>query len=65
MKDLTFDKNLLDHIRANLKRFVKRKQVNTGLKEAAVAITIVDIQQAPNIHGISLSESRVGKAAKY
>lgn len=63
MKDLIFNQKLLDHIRANLNRFEKRKQVNNGLKVAAVAITIVDIQQDPNIHGISSSESCVSHAA--
>jgi 8-oxo-dGTP pyrophosphatase MutT (NUDIX family) len=63
MIDFTFDENLLNHIRANLNRFVNRKQVNHGLKEAAVAITIVDNQQDPDIHGIPFSESWTGHAA--
>jgi len=63
MIDFTFDDNLLNHLRANLKRFSKREQVNNGLKEAAVAITIVDNQQCPNIHGIPFLESWTGHAA--
>jgi 8-oxo-dGTP pyrophosphatase MutT (NUDIX family) len=63
MIDLTFNESLLKHIRINLNRFARRTQVNHGLKEAAVAITIVDIQQDPNIHGIPFSESSTGHAA--
>ena len=63
MIDFTLDDNLLNHLRANLKRFSKRELVNYGLKEAAVAITIVDNQQGPNIHGIPFSESWTGHAA--
>ena len=63
MIDLTFDENLLNHIRANLERFAKRKEADKGLKKAAVAITIVDIQQDPNIHGIPFSKSWTGHAA--
>ena len=63
MIDLTFNETLLNHIRVNLKRFSRRTQVNNGLKEAAVAITIVDIQRDPNIHGIPFSESLTGHAA--
>ena len=63
MIDLTFDVNLLNHLRANLKRFSKREQVNNGLKEAAVAIIIVDNQQGRDIHGIPFSESWTGHAA--
>jgi 8-oxo-dGTP pyrophosphatase MutT (NUDIX family) len=63
MIDFTFDDNLLNHLRANLKRFSKLEQVNNGLKEAAVAITIVANQQCPNIHGIPFLESWTGHAA--
>lgn len=63
MIDFTLDENLLNHLRANLKRFSKRELVNYGLKEAAVAITIVDNQQGPNIRGIPFSKSWTGHAA--
>ena len=63
MIDLTFNETLLNHIRLNLERFATRTQANNGLREAAVAITIVDIQRDPNIHDIPFSESSTGHAA--
>ncbi|WP_372682147.1 CoA pyrophosphatase [Desulfosarcina sp.] len=63
MIDYAFDEKLLNRIRANLNRFSKRKQANNGLKEAAVAITIVENQQEPSIPGIPFSEPWTGHAA--
>ena len=63
MIDFTFDDNLLNHLRANLKRFSKREMVNNGLKEAAVAIAIVDYRHGSNVHGIPFSKSWTGHAA--
>ena len=63
MIDLTFNESLLNHIHVNLNRFSRRTQANNGLKEAAVAITIVDIQGDPNIDGIPFSESFTHHAA--
>lgn len=63
MIDLTFNETLLNHIRLNLERFATRTQANNGLREAAVAITIVDIRRDPNIHDIAFSESSTGHAA--
>ena len=63
MIDLMFNETLLNHIRRNLKRFAIRTQANDGMREAAVAITIVDIKRDPNTHGIPFSESSTGHAA--
>ena len=63
MIDLTFNETLLNHVRINLNRFVTRSLINNGLKEAAVAITIVDIQPDSNIHDIPFSKSSTGHAA--
>lgn len=61
--DLIYSENLLNHIRANLKRFVRNSQTTEGLKEAAVAITVVDIHHDPKIHDITYSASWTDHAA--
>lgn len=63
MIDLTYNDDLLHHISLNLKRFDRQTHTKDGLIQAAVAITIVDIQQDPDIHDISLGESSPGHAA--
>ena len=63
MIDLICNENLLRHIGANLKRFVRRADATEGLKEAAVAITIVDTRHGPDLHGIPFRESWAGHAA--
>ena len=63
MIDFNFNETLLNHIRLNLKRFATRTQAKDGMREAAVAITIVDIQRDPNTHDIPFSESLTGHAA--
>ena len=49
MMNLTCDQNLLDRIRANLDCFAERELCTNGLKTAAVAIAIVDVQQDPQV----------------
>ncbi len=63
MIDLIYNENLLHHVRGNLERFTMRTRANEGLKEAAVALTIVDIQHDPDIHDIPFLESWTGQAA--
>ena len=63
MIDLIFNDDLLCRISANLNRFILNSGGNNGLKEAAVAFTIVDIQQSPNIKTIPHVESWPGHAA--
>lgn len=54
---------LLWHIRTNLNRFDIRTNDKEGLKQAAVAITIVDIKHDPEIHDIPFCESWISDAA--
>lgn len=63
MIDLVYNDNLLHHISANLNRFDRQTHTKEGLKAAAVAITIVDIQQDPDLHEIPFLESWMGHAA--
>lgn len=63
MIDLVYNDNLLHHMSANLNRFDRRTNIQKGLKAAAVAITIVDIQQDPDLHEIPFFESWAGHAA--
>lgn len=63
MIDLIYNDDLLNHISSNLKRFDRQTHTKEGLKEAAVAITLVAIQKDPDIHDISFFESWVGHAS--
>ena len=48
MEDLFCDDALLGHIRANLERFAVRTHDKDGFREAAVAITVIDMQDDPD-----------------
>jgi len=63
MIDLTCNDRLLDRIRINLDRFTRHAKAGRGLKEAAVAIAIVDIENAPHLYDIDARESKKGQAA--
>jgi 8-oxo-dGTP pyrophosphatase MutT (NUDIX family) len=63
MMDLTCNKNLKDHIHANLNRFAKRTKADGSLTSAAVAIAIVDVQHDPRLHEIEFTNSSKGQAA--
>lgn len=63
MIDLTCNKSLLNRIRTNLDRFTKRTKAIGGLKEAAVAIAIVDTRKAPHLNDTDSRESGKGQAA--
>jgi mutator protein MutT len=63
MIDLVYNDDLLHHISINLNRFDRRTHTKKGLKAAAVAITIVDIQHDPDLHEIPFLESMTGHAA--
>lgn len=63
MIDLTCNKSLLDRIRTNLDRFTERTRASGGLKEAAVAIAIVDTRTTPHLDDIDTRESGRGQAA--
>jgi len=63
MEDLICNDKLLRHIRVNLKRFPVRSHNKNGLRRAAVAITVVDIQTEPDIRDITFCESWAGHAA--
>lgn len=63
MKDIICNENLLRHIRANLARFEIVTHEKEGLKQAAVAITIVDLQRNPAIYDIPFHQSWRADAA--
>ena len=64
MDDLRCSGRLLQHIRANLQRFTVQ-QHERGLKRAAVAITLVDVTEAPCLpYGeMAFDESQLGEGA--
>ena len=47
---------LFRQIRLNLGKFKVLPRANDGLKQAAVAITIVDVFHGPDLHGLSKSD---------
>ena len=65
MDDLRCCRHLLQHIRANLQRFTVQQHEDRGLKRAAVAITLVDVMEAPCLpHGeMAFDESQLGEGA--
>ena len=65
MDDLRCCERLLQHIRANLQRFTVQQHEDRGLKRAAVAITLVDVTEAPCLpHGeMAFDESQLGEGA--
>jgi 8-oxo-dGTP pyrophosphatase MutT (NUDIX family) len=52
MNDMLCDKNLLQHMEANLNNFTRQSLQQGNLKRAAVAITIVDIEHDPDLYDI-------------
>lgn len=62
-KNLTCDEHLRQHLQANLKKFKTQSQPNTGLKSAAVAITVVNVAQNPGIYDIPYEEEWAMEAA--
>jgi len=63
MDNFICNDKLLRHIRVNLKRFAPRALDKTGQKKAAVAITVVDIQDGSNHCDMALCEAWPGHAA--
>ena len=63
MINFTCDKNLRDHVQANLDRFATQELTNEDLKAAAVAIAIVDVQHDPQLHDMQFPDSWKGQAA--
>lgn len=63
MNNFICNDDLLQHIKANLKRFAIRIHDKKGFKQAAVAITIVDIQYNPGIYNIPFYETWAGHSA--
>jgi 8-oxo-dGTP pyrophosphatase MutT (NUDIX family) len=51
--DFICDKLLLQHIRSNLSKFEIQKANRKGTTRAAVAITVVDVSEDPDLLGIS------------
>ncbi len=60
---LICDGQLLQHVRLNLKNFDIRRHEQKGLKQAAVAIAIVDVADDTGIYGISAHRLRHEDAA--
>ncbi|GAB6906961.1 NUDIX hydrolase [Desulfosarcina cetonica] len=68
MLDLTFNENLLRHVSANLeqfnrKPFDRKSHAGSELKQAAVAVTLVALQGAPDTSGILTDDGVRGDAA--
>ena len=57
MEPLIYNDDLLQHIRANLAQFDVITHEKEGLKQAAVALTIVNIERDPAIYNISYHDS--------
>ena len=51
------NENLLHQIISNLKRFDIRTHDNAGYRNAAVALTVVDIQNDPGVYDIPFHEA--------
>ena len=52
MNGMLCDEDLFNHMKANLDRFARLPQEQDGLKRAAVAIAIVDIEHNPDLYDI-------------
>ena len=63
MNRLICNQALRLHISTNLADFARQTYAQTGLKQAAVAITIVNTQHNPDIGGLYFDKSQTGKAA--
>jgi 8-oxo-dGTP pyrophosphatase MutT (NUDIX family) len=50
---LVCNEDLLKRIRSNLQRFLVKRQDGEGLKRAAVAIAVVDVDSGPGVYGLS------------
>ncbi len=57
MKNLICNEALLQHIRLNLERFEMQTHEQPGLKQATVAITIVDVSHDPGVYDLPFHES--------
>ncbi len=63
MKNIICNQELQQHIKANLAGFDVQTHERAGLKQAAVAITLVDTRHDPNIYNIPFSQSWAHEAA--
>jgi len=63
MDQLICNENLLHQIRSNLKRFDIRTHDKEGYRHAAVALTVVDIQDDPGVYDIPFHEAWTTHAA--
>ena len=66
MNNLTnpiYNNDLLQHIRANLKRFDRQTSIQQGLTKAAVAVTIVDHRQGSDRFNLPPTDATTGHAA--
>ena len=63
MDNIICDEKLLRRIRANLARFEVQTHAAAGLKQAAVAVTVVNIRHNPHIYNIPYAEAWRQQAA--
>lgn len=63
MTEFICNAELRQRIHANLKKFVRLAHAPKSLKRAAVAITIVDTQHDPNVHGLKFKQSQARDTA--
>jgi len=63
MNELICNEDLLHRIQSNLKHFDVRTHDKEGYKHAAVAVTVVDLQDDPDVYGIPFHEAWTGHAA--
>ena len=63
MNEIICNENLLHRIQSNLKHFDIQTHDKEGYRHAAVAITVVDIQNDPGVYGIPFHEAQAAHAA--
>ena len=60
---LILNQDLFSHIQNNLKKFKKKELGHQGTGRAAVAVTIVDVFEDPDLYGMTLNKSHFDQAA--
>ena len=63
VENLTCNEHLKQHLQSNLKKFEAKSQQTSGLKRAAVAITVVNVAQNPRIYDLPYQEAWAMDAA--
>ena len=63
MNEITCNEDLLHRIQSNLEHFDVKTHDKDGFRQAAVAITVVDLQDDPDVYGIPFDKAWAGHAA--